>query len=283
MIRVIMLGRTGNNLFQYAAARVLAIRHGAEIVMDGSWFDREGWASVRGLRDLPIEARMRRGFSPASRLRRRLTGRHRWEGLGLPVIREREGFSGYQKGLLEGPSDCVLMGYFQSPRYFEGIADEVRRELDLERLAWPDEVRREAGELSAGQSVAVHVRRTDFLGRVEFEVCGPDYYRRAMDELRARFEGLSFRVFSDDPAWCERQMAGGDVTVRASRDAGPWTDLYLMSRTRHHIIANSSFSWWAAWLGKKPGQEVRVPPRWHGGGIEAPIEDKLCEGWKIVS
>jgi hypothetical protein len=285
MIRVVMLGRTGNNLFQYALGRVLSRRHDVPLVMDGSWFDRSGWRTAGCLSRLPLQGRVRRGSSLPSRLLRKLTGRHPWELCGLPVFKEVSGHTGFDPRFLGAPAECVLMGYFQSPRYFESIREELRRDLDMSELPWSLPTRALAERLEGQESVAVHVRRTDFVGRQEFDLCGPGYYREAMARLRRDLGLPCFFVFSDDPAWCRGTFAEEDVEIvevpGTAQD--PLHDLFLMSRARHHIIANSSYSWWAAWLAKRPGQRVLSPDRWFGGDIEAPMADRLCEGWETVS
>ncbi len=284
MIRVVLLGRTGNNLFQYAIGRALAVRHGVPLTLDGSGFNRRSWSSVSCLGRLPLNARIARPFSAGSRLLKKLTGRHHWEFLGLPVLREVPGDQRFDERFLQAPEDCVLTGYFQTPRYFAGIEALLREELRMDRLPWAEETRRVVERLEQEGGVAVHVRRTDYIGNADVEVCGIDYYRTTMDRLRGRREGLRFFLFSDDPAWCHRHLAGSDAEVCALEAArgNALHDLHLMSRPRHQIIANSSYSWWAAWLGKKPGQEVLMPSVWYRSGIVAPVEEKCCEWWETV-
>ncbi len=285
MIRVIMRGRTGNNLFQYALGRVLSRRHGSRLVMDGSLFRADDWRAASRIRRLPIRAEVRRGMSLASRAVRKFTGRHPREFLGLPVIREPAGDTSFHAEFLDAPGHCVLSGFFQSPRYFHPIEDELRRELDLSTLSWPESIRDQARALAEAETVAVHVRRTDFVGREVFDVCGMGYYRRAMARMRESLDRPRFCVFSDDPGWCAAHFEAQDIVVMPLPDApdDPLHDLYLMSCARHHIIANSSYSWWAAWLGKHPQQIVLTPDRWFGGAeIHAPMKDRLCPGWEMV-
>jgi hypothetical protein len=284
MIRVVMLGRTGNNLFQYAIGRQLAEHHGVPLVMDGSVFNARSWAAVASFGRLPLKARIARPFSIGSRLLKKATGRHHWEFRGVPVLREPAGDQRFDPRFLEAPEDCVLTGFFQTPRYFGGVEGKLREELRMDDLPWPDETRRMAERVREGRSAAVHVRRTDYIGNADVEVCGLDYYRRAMDRLRSRREGLRFYLFSDDPAWCQKHLAADDAEVCALEGArgDALHDLYLMSQARHQVIANSSYSWWAAWLGKKSGQEVLLPSVWYRSGIVAPVEEKCCEGWELV-
>lgn len=284
MIRIVMLGRTGNNLFQYALGRVLAEKHGVPLVLDGSWFDPPGWALVSCLKRLDLKVRVQQRMPFAARVMRKLSGRHFWEFRGVPVLKESLADHRFDPRFLTAPASCVIMGYFQTPKYFAGFEEVLRGEFRTDRLPWPDATRRMADLMESGPSVAVHVRRTDYIGNPDAEVCGPDYYRRAMDRLRSRVEGVRFHLFSDDPAWCHEHLAGMDAEVCALPEANgdPLHDLHLMSRARHHIIANSSYSWWAAWLGLKPGQQVLMPDVWFRSGMIAPIGEKRLSGWETV-
>lgn len=284
MIRVVMLGRTGNNLFQYALGRVLAEKHGVPLVLEASWFDSAGWASVSCLRRLGLKARIVRRLPLAARALRKLTGRHYWEYGRWPLLKETPHDHRFDTRFLDAPADCVLMGYFQTPAYFGGMEEGLRAELRMGHLTWTDATRRIKDRLESSASVAVHVRRTDYIGNPDAEVCGISYYLRAMDLLRSRHEGLAFHVFSDDPAWCSEHLKASDVEVCDFAGAhDPLHDLFLMSRARHHIIANSSYSWWAAWLAKHPGQQVIMPDVWFRSGILAPVEEKHCPGWETLS
>ena len=131
-------------------------------------------------------------------------------------------------------------------------------------------------KLASAGSVAVHVRRTDYLDIPAFQVNDESYYHDSMDELRARLPNARFYVFSDDTEWCRREFRNPDTEVidSGALAANPLHDLYLMSLASHHIIANSSYSWWAAWLGDKPDQQVIMPERWFAHGIIAPMSEK---------
>ena len=288
MIRIILRGRTGNILFQYALGRVLAEKHGVPLVLGAHWYNREGWAEASHFLKLPLKARISRGGMPgsiASRTLRKLTKKHWWEYLGVPVLRENPFDQSFDPQFLKAPADCVLSGYFQSPRYFEGMAYELRDELKdlICRGARASRVPSAASRgrdlkttLSHPASVAVHVRRGDFLRIPVFQVCDECYYRQSIDEMRARVPGARFFIFSDDPEWCRKAFEAPDTVVVDSGEAAanPLHDLYLMSLAGHHIIANSSYSWWAAWLGDKPGQQVIMPERWYAKDIHAPMEEK---------
>ena len=283
MIRVVLLGRTGNQLFQYALGRVLAEKHGVPLLMDATWYDARGWSEVSHFLNLPLKAKVLRWGTLPSRALRKLTGRHRWEFQGVPFLRETGGDQTFDPRFLAAPSGCVLFGYFQSPKYFESIAHHLRTELNG-LFASEVDTTALAATLASPGSIAVHVRRQDYLTHSVFQVCDREYYQRGMEELRTRVPGARFFIFSDDPQWCREEFREADQEVIDSSRAGanPLRDLRLMSLASHHLIANSSYSWWAAGLGEKPGQIVKMPDRWYAGEIVAPIEEKNPGHWEIL-
>jgi len=117
------------------------------------------------------------------------------------------------------------------------------------------------------------------LNHAAFQVCDRAYYEKSINRMRDEVPGASFHIFSDDPEWCRQEFRDADQVVMDSSSAGenPLHDLKMMSLASHHIIANSSYSWWAAWLGEKRGQQVIMPERWYAREIKAPMEEKK---WK---
>lgn len=282
MIRVILHGRLGNNLFQYAFGRTLAERHGVPLVMDASGYNHVTWPYVSPLRLLPDftsgRCRLVRPWSFGTRVLRKITGRHYLEFSGKPLVRERPDDHSFDPRLLDAPADCVVDGYFQTHLYFRGFEPLIRSGLSTSGLGLEQGHEDLAAALRETSSVAVHVRRTDYLNNRNLHLTGLDYYRRAMDTIRAEVASARFFVFSDDPEWCSQNLVADDIRVLTHSDPfQPLTDLHLMSLASHHIIANSSYSWWAAWLGEKPGQKVIMPDRWFKDTIHAPPEQKR---WK---
>ncbi len=286
MIRIVMLGRLGNNLFQYALGRVLSEKYGVPLVMDGSWFNEEGWSQVNCLKLLPGPAagkvKVVRRCSLAARALLKAAGKHYWDYRGVPILRETESDQSFNPRFHQAPADCMLFGYFQTPRYFQQIEPALRSELSTEHLGLEKSRESLAERLRGEDTVAIHVRRGDYAGNPNLDLCDMDYYVAAMARMRATVEHPRFFVFSDDPGWCAKHFPTPDVEIiRHPNPVSPLVDLHLMSLTKHHIIANSSFSWWAAWLGKKPGQRVLMPSQWFSR-IHAPIEEKRLPHWEIV-
>ena len=168
-----------------------------------------------------------------------------------------------------------LVGYWQSERYFERAKADVRRafRFNLDKVS-PDN-RRLADEMGRCPSVSLHVRRGDYLSAgfasMYGNLCPVDYYRRAMDYIRERVEAPVYYIFSDEPEWVRENLPlpSGAVLVDWNTGTDSWQDLYLMSCCRHHILANSSFSWWGAWLSATPDACVVAPATWVRG-MEAP-------------
>ena len=282
MIRIVLRGRTANNLFQYALGRMLAEKHGVPLVLDASWYNRQGWSEVSHFLKLPIKAKVLRPLLPvslASRALRNHLGKHWWEYRGIPVLREPGDDQSFNRNFANAPADCMLSGFFQSPLYFHEISISLREELNSlfrEAVRIPEPLRQ---TMKQPGSVAVHVRRKDYLEIPVFQVCDGTYYQDSMDQMRDRLPAARFHIFSDDPEWCRGEFIGDDTEVIDSGDAGnnPLHDLHLMSLASHHIIANSSYSWWAAWLADSPAQQVIMPDRWFTHGINAPMGEKR---WK---
>lgn len=186
----------------------------------------------------------------------------------------------------------VLDAYCQSPRYFCEIEEILRRDLEFKSTP-PGLGDATTGEIMQANSVCLHIRRfhgkgadgsrpqsvADFYG-----TCDIEYYRRAIREVAAIHGSLRIFVFSDDIGWAQ-QYAGAFETegcsVKVIDDDDPLRSFYLMRLCKHFIIANSAFSWWAAWLGGYPVKTVCVPPVWNRGERRFP-RDLFPPAWRVV-
>jgi hypothetical protein len=169
----------------------------------------------------------------------------------------------YREIRVRRPTD--LAGCWQSERYFEHCEAEIRGYFTprTDLLAAPNE---RFGELLKGPTCSVHVRRGDYIGNPVFaDLAGSNYYESAMDRFSAETTSL---IFSDNVSWCRTRFRGRRfVFVEWQSNV---EDLFLMSLCRGHVIANSSFSWWGAWLDPRPGKTVIAPARWFAGSYANP-------------
>jgi len=262
MIRVILQGRTGNNLFQYAAGRALAERHQTSLVLDGSWVNPAQAKVFENLLRLPVKARYENRHSVAKRLARKFFGSGPGSFHRGPIITDPE--NGILPDLLAASDNTLLSGFFQSPLHFTEMEEKLRSELDLttlkllpDSLSFEDDLRRQT-------TVSIHVRRGDYLGIGSTQCLDENYHREAIDWFRERYDSLRFCVFSDDISWCRTQFRGQEFLFSDFPDASedPFHDMRLMASCHHHIIVNSSYSWWGAWLNRAANKRVIAPKMW---------------------
>jgi len=271
-----LIGGLGNQMFQYAAGRALALRSGAALKLDLSGFAVYPKRHYE-LGDFLICAtpasdvdRAAFGLRAAGALAewgrrvRRLLGTDIGSE-GSPIYTERHFHFDAQVRDLTPP--VYLDGYWQSEKYFSDCAELLRQEftpsmsLDGENAAM-------AARIAAVNAVSLHVRRGDYVSELDVSryhgICPPDYYRSAVDYIAQRVPGIHLFVFSDDQHWVRENLRFDLPTtlVAANSPDRGFRDMQLMARCRHHIVANSSFSWWGAWLNPARGKIVVAPRRW---------------------
>ncbi len=176
-----------------------------------------------------------------------------------------------------------LSGYFQTEEYFKKYREEI-----LEIFTFKKEDEEEARNfllekvhsLSSNKNViSIHVRRGDYtLYPNHHPVCSDDYYKSAIEKFDLK--NSVFLVFSDDIEWCKKKFEGDSFIF--SETNNPYVDLAIMTMCDHHIIANSSFSWWGAWLNRSKDKRVIAPSRWFGPSLPKDTSDIYCEGWEII-
>lgn len=181
------------------------------------------------------------------------------------------------------PLLSIYQGYWQTDLYFKKIAPEIRNVFCFDTDRLNQKSRDLADRICSCISVSIHVRRGDYLSEknqgIYRNICTPDYYKESVRLLRKRLpkENICFFVFSDDPVWVKENMPlENAIIVDWNRRSDSWQDMYLMSVCHHHIIANSSFSWWGTWLNPREDKIVIAPYRWYNDRV-AP--DILPEGW----
>jgi hypothetical protein len=268
-------GRTGNQMFQYAAGRALALRRGTDLVLDDRYAIHRGEKSLRGVFDLPVAAP---GKMPPAKHDRPLA-HALWRHFGARGRYVREKGLGFDPSILSLPDGSYLHGYWQSEKYFADCRDQI-----LADFTFPEAEGRNAelAEQIAGTlSVSLHVRRGDYVSNASHVSCGQAYYDAALSALLPQLDSDPvIYVFSDDPDWVREnlKLPGTRVVVDHNGAEADYEDMRLMSLCDHNIIANSSFSWWSAWLNRNPERKVIAPEQWFGKEkLRNP--DIWVEGW----
>lgn len=295
MICVRLLGGLGNQLFQYAAGRALAAKHRTDLLLDTSHLEQHKGGETKRQFELhryaicarPTTCRDNWRLRVASRRSMQISFRLARSLTGWTIFKER--VSDYDPHFERLPDRTFLIGYWQSYRYFSTIDRELRSEL-RPCSALSGQSQEVLGKVEANNAAAVHVRRGDYVSREAAAryhgVLPLAYYEQAIARVREASSGAHFFVFSDDPVWCSAHLpfAAGDATfVTHNPSERAWEDLVLMSRCRHHIIANSSFSWWGAWLAALPRTGITiVPKRWFVKDQRI-RDDRFPDTWKITA
>ncbi len=277
MIIIRMTGGLGNQMFQYALYLKLCSM-GREVKFDditeyeldnarpvmlwafGLTYPRADQEEINKITD---------GFLKLShRIRRKLFGRKSLE--------YQEKNCNYDPQVLQR-DPAYLTGYFQSEKYFMDVEEQVRRAFTFSEGIWKgqdEEIRRKMqnflGQIQGCESVSVHVRRGDYLEKEEIYggICTEAYYKSAIEYMQRKRKESRFFLFSNDPEWVREWVNAnyrGDnrfVIIEGTQEETGYLDLFLMSRCKNHIIANSSFSWWGAWLDENPRKRVIAPAKW---------------------
>ena len=280
-----LIGGLGNQLFQYAAARALALRHGAAVKLDLTGFEAYGLRRYE-LGNYPIAAQVARAEEIAAIVRPVPAGifaRIMTRLQGPLPSHYREPHFHYDEGLARQKLPLYMDGYWQSDRYFADAADILRRDLSPLDPLEPENAR-VAELIRSCSAVSLHVRRGDYVTNSHTNayhgVCSLDYYRTAVAHVCAALPEAHFFIFSDDHDWTRTNLDLGypATFVEANPPDRGFRDIQLMSMCHHHVIANSSFSWWGAWLNPSPNKIVVAPQRWFAG-TDKNTDDLVPAGW----
>lgn len=274
MITVRLNGGLANQMFEYAMARTVAYRRRTAVQLEfrslnadrkrcyslGAWNIHASPASVLDLSRIYVASRLDRALRPSRRYYER------------PIVREQS-FC-FDANALNAPDNSLLIGFWQSNKYFREIEPLIRGEFTLRSEPSPRTIEVARAIRASNNSVFLHVRRGDYLSdpttNTIHGMCSLQYYVEAFHYIARAVADAHFFVFSDEPTWTRDNLKlPFPITVVDHNPPGnahgpgrEHEDLWLMSQCRHAILANSSFSWWGAWLNPERGRIVIAPQRW---------------------
>ncbi len=305
-VTVHLMGGLGNQLFQYAFGRRLAYVNGADLYLDASGYagdvrpDPRQGIRICELGHFRIAGRLIGRAESTARGRRALRrkaekawlllqslgdARHPYY-LRREIVEPEGNRFRFDRHIFERPiaGRVTVRGFWQTERYFADIQHLLRTELDV-----ADELEGANASMARcireSNSVAIHVRHGDNAGPVApaLGLLPAAYYRDVISALHAELKDPRFFIFSDDVQWA-KELLGNDPQMTYAEQNGSadgHEDLRLMTLCKHHVLANSTFGWWGAWLGRKAGQIVFAPKRYYQN-IDKPNPDLYPADWRLV-
>ena len=279
-------------MFQYSAGRALSLLLGQKLYLDVSAF--EGYTLHQGYE-------LDRVFNCTTPIAGEVEKRAVLGWQYSPIIQrivarpflsvfQRKGFIvephfHYWPGIKNISSDCYLRGYWQSEQYFQDVVPVIRSDFTFKKplKGKNAELARQIMKVNA---VSLHVRRGDYVSdpktRVTLKLCSLDYYRSAIQFISDRVKEPYFFIFSDDISWVRNHLKVNFACsyVDNNHGAESYNDIHLMSLCRHHVIANSSFSWWGAWLNSYQDKIVVAPKKWFNNDNNT--QDLFPAGWTLL-
>lgn len=256
MITVQLNGGLGNQMFQYSAGRAVSLQHNVPLALDITHCKRNPARpyklcnfKVAGevVEESPLIIKLKSILHPQS------------------LFKEQSFY--YDPSILDCHDDVYLQGYWQSEKYFKGIEKIIREDFTLSEE--PDYLNQQMiDKIRNCEAVSLHIRRGDYVSNPETTayhgICSEEYYRGAVSKLENYVKNPHFFVFSDDPSWVKEKLdiRHSTTIIDFNGSEKDYEDMRLMSLCKHHIIANSSFSWWGAWLSNNPQKIVVAPKQW---------------------
>ncbi|MFZ5951005.1 MAG: alpha-1,2-fucosyltransferase [Candidatus Rifleibacteriota bacterium] len=278
---VFLSGGLGNQMFQFAAAKSLSLIYGHKLKIDPTYYDMYVQNRVFELErvfDCQFEIASDKDLKAILGWKKKIHQSPFWRRLYRKLPGQRnwivEPHYHFWPEFLNLSNNCLIEGDWQSYKYFSDFSTQIKDCFKFKQDDFADHELLQ--RLQSCNSVAIHLRRADYVSNTHtlswHGVCEADYYQAAVQKLRQAQSNPEFFVFSDDPI-AAREILSGISGLNFVEDPGKRKnqfDMMLMSRCRHNIIANSTFSWWAAWINENPQKMVIAPKRWFA-------QDKLCD------
>ncbi|WP_044399014.1 alpha-1,2-fucosyltransferase [Lacinutrix sp. Hel_I_90] len=270
MIVIKLIGGLGNQMFQYATAKAIALHKNTTLKLDVSAFENYDLHDY-SLDHFNITAKK---YQQPPKWLKKIQNK-----LKPKTYYNEESFR-YNSFLFDSNAKTILLnGYFQSEQYFLKYREEIIKDFSITSPLKP-ETKALLQKVHKTNAVSIHIRRGDFLKHDVHNTFKEEYYKKAMKTIESKIDNPTYYLFSDDMPWVKLNFKSNFKTVYVDfNDAQTaFEDLVLMSNCKHNIIANSSFSWWAAWLNTNPSKIVIAPEQWFNGN-KYDYTDVVPETW----
>ena len=290
MIIVRVTGGLGNQMFQYAMYKSLE-KKGKLVKLDSKSFyetkkEHNGYELERIFDIKPnkptkedLEKFDKNNISTLFKIKRKLFGDKKFVYDTKEYVFNKDVYK---------LKNSYLNGYWQSIKYFEGIENDIKKDFRFKNQL--DNKNLEIlNEIENSNSISIHIRRGDYMSPENYNMYGciatPTYYKKAIKVIEEKVENPTFFVFSNDMDWVKKniQINSRVFYIDINSGNGSYKDMQLMSNCKHNIIANSSFSWWGAWLNENKNKIVIAPKKWiNREDVDSDKIELFCEGWTLL-
>ena len=268
MITVLLSGGLGNQMFQYATAKALATRLNVPLAIDLLYYSKKTKATPRlfGLDVFNTDLKIKSDWRNLIYVRYKLFFLKHINLLQMLKIFSDSHALYYEKGFENLKDGTILSGYFQNENYFKSIEAIIRSDFKFKNTLKGRNLEL-SEKIHSTLSIAIHIRRGDYVTNPvsNLAVCNQEYYHKAIEYITKKIVNPSFFIFSDDMEWVRNNIDFGNypvIPIDWNNNENSYIDLHLMSLCKHNIIANSSFSWWGAWLNSNSQKIVIAPQQW---------------------
>lgn len=269
MIIIKLKGGLGNQMFQYACAKHLAERNNDVLKLDLGQYRPGGTPAGDTVRTYGLDKFAISAQAASEEEIGKIGGRPSFAvRLMRKIVNKLRPINSYvfDPKVLDQKGDAYLVGFFQSEKYFKDIEFIIRNEFQLKDIMGRA-AHAALEDIERSNAVSIHIRRGDYVNNKNANafhgVCSPEYYHQAIELIAKRVDSPKYFVFSDDIEWVKENIEiSAPVVYVSNKDIADHEELVLMSKCKHNIIANSSFSWWGAWLNANPNKIVVVPKQW---------------------
>lgn len=293
MIIIKISGGLGNQLFQYSFGRFLSLKLNTELKLDiQTNYNYAGFTKrYLGLNHFNINAKIAtleeirncKLFENEflSRIERKSLQKFPFLNRRY-VVQNLYSINSYRQEYVD---NCYYDGYWQSESFFKPGESVIKKDLEF-KLQLNKNIVTSLEKIDSRESVSLHIRRGDYLTRKAhrklFAKCSIEYYKQAIEFFNSKSNHFHYFVFSDEIEWAKDNFEGSQFSFIDSNLNFPEIDLFLMSRCKNNIIANSSFSWWGAWLNKNSDKIVIAPHQWYNGKLNKIINQLIPSEWNRI-
>lgn len=284
MLIVKSYGGLGNQMFQYAFYEFLKKDNLENVFLDINDFKihhhHHGFELMKVF-DLEIDIASEKQIKNISYNQNGLIYRFFKKYLKIILSKPTEYYEGLHTMLLQSSKinkDCYFIGFWQNEYYVNSIRDRLIEKFDFKK-EFNNKNKALLEEIKNYDSVSIHVRRGDYVNNSSLGgICTVEYYSKAIKLMQENYKNAKFVVFSDDINWVKEnlELPSDSIYVDWNTEEESYLDMILMSRCNHNIIANSTFSWWGAWLNQNINKTVVMPLLWYNSQTYNPL---CCKGW----